>query len=132
MPLYDAQCDNCAAIVEFLASVDDCLKTPRCYNCGAATARVFLQPPMAIVKFPAAGGHEYLSPVSGKPITTEQQRRDDLARTGSRPWEGMAAETAEAKRRVAEDEKRNDAKLEEATRKAYYQLSPEKRRHLGG
>ena len=74
----------------------------------------------------------YTSPVDGTPITTMRKRKNDLARTGSRPWEGMAAETAEAKRRVAEDEKRNDRKLDENVKRAFYQLSPEKRRHLGG
>lgn len=132
MPLYDAQCENCTVIVEFLASVEDCLKTPHCRNCGAATARVFLRPPMAIVKFPAAGGHEYVSPVSGKPITTERQRRDDMKRHDCRPYEGFQQEAKEAQRRVAEDEKKSDAKLDDSVRKAYHQLSPEKRRHLGG
>lgn len=85
-----------------------------------------------IVRFPAAGGREYISPASGKAITTERQRRDDLARTGCRPYEGFASESKEAKKRIAEDEKKSDAKLDVAVRKAYHQLSPEKRRHLGG
>lgn len=132
MPLYDAECSNCGIVVEFSASPDDCLKTPPCPDCGGVTTRVFLRPPMAIVKFPAAGGHEYISPVSGKPITTERARREDMKRHDCRPYEGFQQEAKEAKRRVAEDEKKSDAKLDDNVRKAYHQLSPEKRRHLGG
>ena len=132
MPLYDAECVACDVVVEFLASHDRCLDTPVCPKCGTTTTRVFLSAPMAIVKFPAAGGHEYVSPASGRVITTERARKEDLARTGCRPYEGFASEAAEARKRVAEDEKKNDAKLHENVSRAYHQLSPEKRRHLGG
>jgi len=74
----------------------------------------------------------YVSPVTGKWIDGARARRDDLARTGSRPWEGMAAEKAHAQRQQQYVEQRYEKRLDEAVRRAYYQLSPAKRRHLGG
>lgn len=74
----------------------------------------------------------YQSPVSGAWIEGRKARRNDLARTGSRPWEGMESERREAARRVAHEEQRRDMKLDEAARRAYHQLSPSKRRAVEG
>lgn len=131
MPFYEWGCEKCSVEGEFFAHIDDRNITPRCDVCGGGTSRVISATP-GIVKFPAAGGHEYRSPVSGKPITTERARRDDLARTNSRPYEGFEQEKKEAQRRVKADEKKSDAKLDESVRRAYHQLTPTKRRHLGG
>lgn len=75
---------------------------------------------------------EYTSPVSGLVIRGRRARRDDLARTNSRPWEGKAAEMKEAARQRAYAEQKADAKLEEATRRAYHSLNPDQRRILEG
>lgn len=131
MPVYEYECKGCGYEGDFFATVRDCLRTPKCGACGGRTRRI-LSATAGVVKFPAAGGHEYISPASGKHIASERARRDDLKRTGSRPYEGFEAEKKEAARRVAEDEKKSDKKLDENVKKAYYQLSPEKRRHLGG
>lgn len=85
---------------------------------------------LGVVRFPAAGGHEYISPTSGKAITTQRARREDLARSGCRPWEGMESETRQAARVRAGEEKKQDAKLHESVARAYHQLSPDKRRIL--
>ncbi len=73
---------------------------------------------------------DYVSPVSGLVVSGRRQRRSDLARTNSRPWEGMAAERAEADRQKKYAEQKADTQLDRAARSAYYQLSPEKRRIL--
>lgn len=75
---------------------------------------------------------DYQSPVSGLVVSGRRQRRNDLARTNSRPWEGMAAERKEAARRKAYADQKSDACLEVAARRAFHQLSPDKRRVLGG
>lgn len=72
----------------------------------------------------------YHSPVTGEWIEGRKARREDLKRTGSRPWEGREAEQKEADRQKAYEEKRNDHKLDEAARRAFYQLSPQQRRAL--
>ena len=72
----------------------------------------------------------YVSPASGKPITSRKERREDMLRTESRPWEGFEAERKEADRWKAEQERKQDAKLHEAASRAFYQLDPKKRRTL--
>lgn len=74
----------------------------------------------------------YQSPVSGKWIDGARARRDDLARTNSRPYEGFEQEKKHALKVRAEHEARADRKLDESVRRAYHQLSPAKRRHLDG
>lgn len=73
----------------------------------------------------------YQSVVSGLWIEGARARRDDLARTGCRPHEGREQEDKEAARKRAYYEAAQDAKLDESVERAYAQLSPEKRRHLG-
>ena len=75
---------------------------------------------------------DYTSPVTGKLVSGRKQRRDDLARTGSRPWEGQEQEMKEAARRRQYAEQRTERKLDEAAHRAYYQIDPRKRRALGG
>ena len=68
----------------------------------------------------------YQSPITGKWIDTPRQRRDDMARSGSRPWEGMDSERKVAENRVKFEEKKADAAIESAVVEAYKSLGPEK------
>lgn len=131
MPLYETECQSCGIEGTHIAVVDERHNTPRCEGCGGPT-KLIISACAGVVRFPAGGGQEYRSPASGKIITTERARRDDLARTGSRQYEGFAVESAEAKRRVAYDEKKNDEKLEASTRRAFHALSPAQKKNLGG
>lgn len=72
----------------------------------------------------------YESPASGRMITSRKERREDMARTNSRPWEGLAVEKQEADRQRAYQEQRSDARLHEAVARSYYQMDPKKRREL--
>lgn len=69
----------------------------------------------------------YQSPVTGKLVDGRVARREDLKRTGSRPWEGLDQEKKEAARHVAYAEQRQDAALTKSASEAFYQLSPSKR-----
>lgn len=75
---------------------------------------------------------DYTSPIDGRLVSGRRQRRNDLARSGSRPWEGLAAEKSEANRKRAYFEQKQEQRLDHAVRSAYYSLSPEKRRILEG
>jgi hypothetical protein len=90
----------------------------------------YSQPPRAHYVIPDTP--DYVSPVSGLVVSGRKQRRNDLARTGSRPWEGMTQERKEAARRTAYAEQKSEANLDRAVRETYYQLPPEKRRILEG
>lgn len=73
----------------------------------------------------------YLSVASGLWVDGARARRDDLKRTGCRPYEGREAEDKEAARHRAYAEANADAKLDERAEVAFAQLPPEKRRALG-
>lgn len=82
--------------------------------------------PMVIPDLPG-----YQSPVTGLWVEGRRQRREDLRRTGSRPWEGFDSEVRESRRQQAYVEARCEAKLEVAVRRAYHELPPDKRKILG-
>jgi hypothetical protein len=75
---------------------------------------------------------DYVSPVTGKVISGRAQRREDLRRTDSRPWEGMEQEKKEAARQQQYVEQRSEQRLDEAAWRAYRELPVEKRRILRG
>jgi hypothetical protein len=127
MPVYEYECAHCGRTDDKINSVETRHSAaPTCHG----WMQLVISPVRGIVRFPAAGGREYTSPVTGKPITTEKARRDDLARSGCRPYEGFATEFKEAQKVRAAEDKKADAKLHESVARAYHQLSPEKRHQL--
>ena len=71
----------------------------------------------------------YQSPVSGKWIDGRKARRDDLARTNSRPWEGLEQEKKEAAKHAAERERRDDQLAEKMAHRAWAE-APERVRRM--
>jgi hypothetical protein len=61
----------------------------------------------------------YVSPVTGKWIEGRKARREDLRATGSRPYEGRAAEEAEASKYRAEQERKTDQLAEKMAHRAW-------------
>jgi hypothetical protein len=71
----------------------------------------------------------YESPIDGHWVEGRKARREDLKRSGSRPWEGLAAEKAHA----ARIQRENDKQLDElATRMAHraWDQAPERIRRV--
>lgn len=122
MPLYQAECPTCTRREDYFATVDERHGTPSC--CGHAMRLVICAP---AVQTDLPG---YVSPTTGRWIEGRAARRDDLRRSHARPYEGFDAEKREADKRRAENEKRADAKLDAAARKAYHELTPAQRRTL--
>lgn len=81
--------------------------------------------PMVVPDLPG-----YQSPVTGLWVDGRKQRREDLKRTDSRPYEGFEQEKKEAARRLAYSDQQHDRRLDESVRRAFHQMSPEKRRIL--
>ena len=75
---------------------------------------------------------EYQSPVTGLVVAGRRARREDLKRTGSRPWEGLDQERKEAERRKAYTDAKLDESLTRTAAEAFYQLPPSKRAILRG
>lgn len=72
----------------------------------------------------------YQSPVTGLWVEGRKARREDLKRSGCRPWEGREQEEKEAARQRAYTARKADAELHESVAKAFHQISPESRRTL--
>lgn len=134
MPIYEYECSHCDALKEESHSIaarhTDAPFCTEFYECMLQPMKLIISAVGGVVKFPAAGGHEYVSTTTGRVISTERARRDDLKRSHCRPYEGFEAEKKESLRKAAYEEKKSDAKLEDATRHAYHQLSPTQRRAL--
>lgn len=71
----------------------------------------------------------YASPVTGQWIEGRKARREDLLRTHSRPWEGMAEERKEAARHTARKEAQLDGLAEKMAHRAW-DAAPERVRKV--
>jgi putative FmdB family regulatory protein len=106
MPIYENECRKCGAQGTYFQTIAQRKKTPRCTVCGASTKQII----SAVRGF--ADLPEYVSPATGKVIRGRRQRRDDLARSGCRPYEGLDSETREANKVRAAKDKQIDARIE--------------------
>lgn len=73
---------------------------------------------------------DYESPIDGRVISGRAARREDLRRSGCREWEGMEQEKKEAHRWKVENERKLDQKLEQNLWRAWYSMSPDKRKKM--
>ena len=69
----------------------------------------------------------YQSPIDGRVIDGRRARRNDLARSGCRPYEGREQEALEAERVKAYSEAAIDRLLDESVRSAYLGENARKR-----
>ena len=106
MPLYSSLC-SCGKRDQFFAKIADRNKRRVCV-CGAVPERI-LDAPAVRPEIP-----EYLSPVTGRPISSRTQRREDLARTGSLEWEPGIQDDCERRRleSIESDYRRVDATID--------------------
>ena len=77
-----------------------------------------------------SGVIEYESPVDGRLVEGRKARREDLARTNSRPWEGMEQERKEAARQKAYQEQAETREITKHVEKTLMQLPENVRRQL--
>lgn len=64
----------------------------------------------------------YESPIDGAIISSRKERREDLLRSGCRPYEGFESEQREADKFRAEQDRQFDEKLGGMIEKTYYEL----------
>jgi hypothetical protein len=74
----------------------------------------------------------YESPIDGKWVEGRKARREDLKRSGCRPYEGREQESKEAAKVRAEAQARMERATNESVERAWAQLAPRKRRVLEG
>lgn len=78
MPLYNFRCPKCNKTFEAFAKVEE--RSVHC-SCGWEAKRLLSAP---TIKGPM---QPYTSPIDGRWIEGERQRRDDLARSGCIPYD---------------------------------------------
>ena len=72
----------------------------------------------------------YQSPIDGRVVDGRAQRREDLRRSGSRPWEGREQEQKVAQQRVRDIEVQTERSVERSAHQAWATLSTASRRTL--
>lgn len=105
MPLYTTSCTLCAARGVIFRKIDERDNLPLC-DCGGALTRILEAPAVFgnVATFPA-----YISPKTGKAITSREDRRADLKASGCIAWEpGIAAQVEKNRQRGI---KENEAKV---------------------
>lgn len=98
MPLYDFRCDECGKTSRSVfREYEQRDNGPEC--CGKSSSRVWLTMPGVM----GAGQFEpYLSPIDGRPITSERARIEDMARNNCVPYEDGIRQDQERNARRAE------------------------------
>jgi len=71
---------------------------------------------------------DYESPIDGRVVHGRAGRREDLRRSGCRPYEGREVEAREAARVCRNHEQAQDRAIERTAQSVWANMSPEKRR----
>lgn len=74
----------------------------------------------------------YESPIDGRVVDGRRQRREDLKRSGSRPYEGREQEAKQAARVQAERERQTDQLAERMAHRAWAEAPERVRKHFRG
>lgn len=122
MPIYEAVCSNCGKYHEYICHSSKCYDTPVC--CGQATDKRILTPPRTIMDIQPWDA--FVSPATGKLITSKSQRKEDMRASGCRDWEGLESEKRMAARSKQYDEEALDKKIETTVRTSIAHLPPQK------
>lgn len=101
-PIYEYTCDNGHDFERFLP-VKDYLKPQTC-ECGSQSKKRISRPMLNLDMQP---WDRYVSPVSGKVITSYKERRKDMAEHGCVDYEPSL------KKHITKDTERAEAKLEQ-------------------
>lgn len=123
MPTYQAVCMQCGKYHEYIRHCAQSDDSPDC--CGVKTEKHILSAPAARMDIQPWDAFE--SPASGKLISSYAQRREDMARTGCRDYEGKESELRHMHRQAQYDEQKQDQALDTTVRQAWANLSPEKK-----
>ena len=96
MPSYQYICENKHHFDRYLPVAD--YQTPQTCECGAGARRI-ISLPMLIISGPDVC---YDSPIDGRPVTSMQARREDLARSGCTPYDPGRKEDYDRRGKEAE------------------------------
>lgn len=120
MPLYEYKCHAGHRFDRFLKLAE--WDKPQVCECGAGADKQ-LSAPMFQVDFPA-----YQSPTTGRLITSRNERREDLKRSGCVEYEPSMKD--EMLRRHAKEDADLDKKVDEHVEKTIYEMPVQQREKL--
>ena len=123
MPLYQYECVGGHRTEEF-RSLTNHTRTIECPRCGAFADQI-ISAPLLVSAQPEC---RYDSPVTGEPITNWQQRRNDLARTGSMPYDPGMKTDLENRRK--DEERAIDRSIDRHVEASIEKMSTKKRGKL--
>jgi hypothetical protein len=121
MPTYLWRCLNDHRFDRY--STVDGRNDPQICECGASArriitaAQIFVQPDV-----------HYDSPIDGRPITSMQARREDLARSGCQPYDPMMKQDTD--RRIERETLELENKIEETVEAQIHDMPSRKREKL--
>ena len=119
--IYESACLKCGAYHTYIRKVADYLDTPVC--CGEKTDKRLFTAPM--MRADIAPWDAFVSPATGKTISSYAQRREDMKASGCRDYEGRKSEAENAARLKGYDDAKLDAQLDTTVRQAWANLSPQ-------
>ncbi len=122
MPFYSYHCKRCDAVQTAYRNISGRHDGPDC--CEEKTLLCIVAPAVT----PDLPGYE--SPITGKWVEGKASRREDLRRSGCRPYESPTEERQEAARQTKYNDEKQSKQLHEMVAKEYYALSPQKQRIL--
>jgi hypothetical protein len=121
MPLHDFRCQQGHLTEAYVPQGTDAIS---CRHCGERAEKVFLTFPMSFVQPDIC----YDSPIDGRPITSWQARKEDLARSGCIPYDPEMKKDAERKQKEAEA--RLEAAVDETVEREIAAMPVRKRERL--
>ena len=121
MPTYQAVCMECSAYIEYIRTVATRHDTP--HHCGVKTDKRLFTAPM--MRPDIAPWDAFVSPATGKTISSYAQRREDMKASGCRDYEGRKSESENAARLKGYDDAKLDAQIDTTVRQAWANLSPQ-------
>jgi len=116
MPTYDYRCESGHTFDAFASIAER--HSPRLCSCGKVAALVILRAPGVWGDLPG-----YQSPVDGRWVEGRRQRNYDLARSGSRPYEGFEQEHKEMVRRQQNNENELDKAIDDAVERTLTEMT---------
>jgi putative FmdB family regulatory protein len=126
MPIYEAKCPICGKEEDYFRKVADYQDTPEC--CGQKMEKQLSCPNLSP---DIANWDTYVSPTTGRMISSKAQRRRDMAESGCRDWEGREQETKVAQQREKDFDKMLDKSAEKSAVEAWHTLPQETKKQLG-
>lgn len=123
MPIYESQCTHCGKHFEYVQPISSLHVTPFC--CGLATQKHVFTAPRA--SFDIAPWDSYVSPASGKLITSKDQRREDMRAANCRDWEGLDAEQKHANACKKAEQATLEQEIEQSAIQAWQSLPKNKK-----